>query len=234
MSESGLLPTPARWRALLAFGLGLVLPGGLRRRLYSLVLGYRIHPRATLGRAYIQVGALDLAAHSRIGHLSVIRNIDRVVLGEYARIGTFNWMYGFPGRSERHFETEHERASELIMEPHSSITSRHIVDCTNRVTIGTLSTVAGFYSQILTHGIDYKTNRQTSRPVTIGRSCLIGSRAIIVKGAVVPDGAVVAAGSTFRGRPEQTHSLYSGVPAVPVRQLDANLPYFVRNHGPVD
>lgn len=225
---------PAFWRALLAFALGVLLPGSGRRLLYRLLLGYTFDQGASLGRAFIRVGALHMGEDSRIGHFTIIRNVDRVSLGKNARIGTFNWIYGFPAGPSKHFAEEADRASELILEEQSSLTSRHIVDCTNRVTIGAFSTVAGFYSQILTHGIDIRTGRQTSRPITIGRYCLIGSGSLILKGSVVPEGAVVAAGSTFRGTPEQQHCIYSGIPAVPTRELEATMPYFTRSTGPID
>ncbi|RIJ29198.1 acyltransferase [Henriciella algicola] len=175
---------------------------------------------------------LVMSEGAYIGTLSVIRNVDKVELGKGAIIGTFNWIYGFPSGITEHFQ-EAGRASELIMGEGASLTSRHIVDCTSRVTIGAFTTVAGFYSQILTHGIDIRTNRQTSRPVTIGKYCLIGSRSTIVKGAVLPEGTVLSAGSMFRGTPEESHHIYSGVPATPVRALSIDDPYFTRLNGPV-
>lgn len=200
--------------------------------MYRALLGYRISPQANIGRAFIRVGMLEMADGAHIGSLSIIRNVDKVTLGKGAIIGTFNWIYGFPTGASEHFQ-EKGRASELIMEEGSSLTSRHIVDCTNRVTIGAFTTVAGFYSQILTHGIDVRSNRQTSRPVTIGRYCLIGSRSTILKGAILPEGTVLSAGSMFRGSPRESHHIYSGAPAVPVRALNADEPYFTRIEGPV-
>lgn len=226
------LHLPATWRAILAFSLGFFLPGRMRRSIYRALLGYRISPQANLGRAFIRVRMLEMAEGAHIGTLSIIRNVDKVALGKGAIIGTFNWIYGFPSGASEHF-LEEGRASELIMEEGTSLTSRHIVDCTNRVTIGAFTTVTGFYSQILTHGIDIRSNRQTSRPVTIGKYCLIGSKSIIVKGAVLPEGTVLSAGSMFRGAPEETHHIYSGAPAVPVRALSVDEPYFTRLKGPV-
>jgi acetyltransferase-like isoleucine patch superfamily enzyme len=225
---------PAAWRATLAFLAGLALPAGGRRFIYGLLLGCRIEPSAHMGRAFVQVGMLEMAAGSRIGHFTVLRNINRVSLGKHARIGTFNWIFGFSIQSERHFTEEKDRVSALELEHHSSLTARHIIDCTDQVTIGAFSTVAGFNSQLLTHGIDTRRNRQSCAPIRIGRHCLIGSGCIIVKGAVVPDGAVLAAGSMFRGQPGKTYYLYSGVPALPVKALDHADSYFSRTRGPVD
>ena len=149
-----------------------------------------------------------------------------------ARVGTFNWIFGMLP-SKRYFTSEPDRLSALIMEEDASLTSRHIVDCTNTVTLGAFSTVAGFYSQILTHGIDVATNRQTSAPISVGHHTMIGTRVILLKGSRVPDRAVVGAGSVFRGTPEGTGGLWSGIPASRVREIDETGTYFTRKKGHV-
>jgi acetyltransferase-like isoleucine patch superfamily enzyme len=225
---------PAGWRCLLAFVLGILLGRRARRWLHINLLGYELDKTANVGNSFIRVARLRMAPGSQIGHFSVIRNVDLVELGENANIGTFNWVFGMPTSIvSPHFEIETDRTSTLHLGRESCLTSRHIVDCTDRVTIGAFTTIAGFSSQILTHGIDTTRNRQSSAPVTIGRHCLIGSGCLLLKGAVVPDHSVVAAGSVFRGTPEQTHQLFSGVPAAPVKTLPGDLPYFARDEGPV-
>ena len=225
---------PGTWRSALAFLLGMILPGRLRRGLYRALLGYEIDRTAVLGPCFLRVQKLTLGPGAKIGAFTFIRNVREVCIGEESRIGTFNWIYGMIGPSDRHFLDEPDRAPDFIMEEQSSLTSRHIVDCTNRVRIGAFSTVAGFYSQILTHGIDPVENRQTSKPVEIGRYCLLGTGSVVLKGAVVPDGTVLGAGSVFRGAPTETHALYSGVPAEFIRKMPEDAAYFHRTQGTVD
>ena len=222
---------PAAWRPLAALLLGSLLGGRGRKALYRLLCGYAIAPDAAVGLAFIRVAAARLGPGSRIGHFTMVRNLVRLDLGAGARIGTFNWIFGMMP-SARHFTAE--RVSALVMEEEAALTSRHIVDCTDRVTLGAFSTVAGFFSQILSHGIDVGTNRQTSAPVVVGRHALVGTRVVLLKGAVVPDRAVVAAGSVFRGAPGGTGGLWSGVPEVRVKETDEGGAYFTRTAGPVE
>ena len=174
-----------------------------------------------------------MGAGSKIGHFTIVRNVRRVFLGEQARIGTFNWIFGMLA-SEKHFRQQADREPDLIMGPHSSLTSRHIVDCTDRVEIGAFSTVAGFHSQIITHGIDVEESRQSSAPIRIGEYCLIGTRCVLLKGSVVPNRTVLAAGSVFRGAPPEEATLFSGLPAKAVRPLSAEAGYFRRAVGSID
>lgn len=223
---------PAAWRPLAAVLFGSFLGGRGRAALYRRLCGYRIAQDAKIGIALIAVADADVQAGARIGHFSIVRNLERLSLAPKARIGTFNWIFGMLP-STRYFTDEPERLSALIMEEDASLTSRHIVDCTNTVTLGAFSTIAGFYSQILTHGIDVKTNRQTSAPIRVGHHAMVGTRVILLKGAWVPDRAVVGAGSVFRGAPESTGGLWSGVPAERVREIDETGAYFTRTTGHV-
>lgn len=224
--------TSARWRPLLALMLGAILGARIRRKLYCRLCGYSIAPDANIGLALISVTHAEIGLGSQIGHFTIIRNLDSLVLGPEARIGTFNWVFGMPP-SKEHFVDELDRRSILIMEEGSALTSRHIIDCTAAVTIGCYATVAGFNSQILTHGIDVGTNRQSSRPINIGRYAMVGSRVVLLKGSRVPDRAIIGAGSVFRGAPEGSGGLWSGVPATRVREIDEDGAYFTRTSARV-
>lgn len=57
-------------------------------------------------------------------------------------------------------------------------------------------------------------------PVVIGRGAWIGARAIILPGVTIGEGAVVAAGAVVT-KDVDPHTLSAGVPAKPVRLLDA-------------
>lgn len=218
---------PAVWRPLLALLLGTILGGRIRRALYRRLCGYDIAPDASIGLALIHVVDARIGSRARIGHFTMIRNLECLVLQSEARIGTFNWVFGMLP-SPLYFTNEPNRFSSLTIEEGASVTSRHIVDCTAAVTIGAYATVAGYYSQILTHGIDVATNRQSSEPIVIGRHAMIGTRVTLLKGAQVPDRAVIGAGSVFRGAPDKTGGLWSGVPATRVREIDEKGAYFTR------
>jgi acetyltransferase-like isoleucine patch superfamily enzyme len=194
----------------------------LARRLFNA----RIAEGAVIGIALIDATRIQLDQNSSIGHFSVIRNLDALVLEKDARIGTFNWIFG--ARGARHFASRPERTSVLVLREGASVTSRHILDCTDRIDIGAFSTVAGFRSQVLTHSIDVISNRQECSPVVIGPYSFIGSGAVLLKGARFPARAVLAAGSVYSGRSGEEHQIYSGVPAKPVKRLPEDAVYMRR------
>jgi acetyltransferase-like isoleucine patch superfamily enzyme len=119
----------------------------------------------------------------------------------------------------------------LLIGAHSAITHRHLIDCTNRVTIGRFTTVAGFQSQMLTHSIDLEHNRQASAPISIGDYCFVGTNSVFLGGSAIPDYCVVGAKSLVNKAFADTHHLYGGVPARQLQGLPADYAYFQRTSG---
>jgi acetyltransferase-like isoleucine patch superfamily enzyme len=161
--------------------------------------------------------------------------LDRLVLGANCIIGDFNWMPGFPRAFNQTgaFSEFSERLSQLIMHPESAITNRHWVDCVDMVEVGSFVTIAGIGCQLITHGIEIETNRQTCAPIVIGPYCLVGSRTIIVKGVVLPPCTVVGAGSIVAESFQDSHCLIAGTPARVQRKLSPDAGYFNRHSGVV-
>ncbi len=222
----------AGWALAVALGT-LWLPWFLRRWLLRRLCGYRIEPGARIGLSLIAVPRLRLAAGARIGHFNLVRGL-RVELGPSASIGNFNWIAGMPHAGARHFHDEPAREPALTLEAHAAITSRHFIDCSNHVHIGAFSIVAGAWSQILTHAVDLRRNRQASAPVHIGRYCFVGTGCVILKGSRLPDYSVLQANSTLASAFEQPYTLYSGVPAHEARSLPRDYAYFSRERGYVE
>ena len=225
---------PVSSRATLVVSLlSLFLPWFLRRRLLNALCRYSIAPGARIGLSLVACAHLRMDAGARIGHFNLIKGI-RLEMGEYAWIGIFNWISGLPVSAKRHFSTESGRDPALCLGRHSSLTSRHFIDCSNRVDIGEFAIVAGARSQILTHAVDLRSNSQMTAPVAIGRYCFVGTGCILLKGAKLPDYSVLAAGSTLVRAHEESFTLYSGVPALPVKPLERDWAYFSREIGWVD
>jgi hypothetical protein len=57
---------------------------------------------------------------------------------------------------------------------------------------------------------------------------------VVLRGAELPDCSVLAAGSTLARAFQEPFTLYSGVPAQPVKALDRDAEYFRRTRGYVD
>ena len=210
----------------------VLLPWPLRRPLLARWYGYRLEADSHIGLAWVFPRELVLERGARIGHFTVVKGLDRLALGEHALIGRLNWISAFPlGMSSTQFAHLRERKPELLVAEHAAITNRHIVDCTERVSIGKFATVAGFRSQILTHSIDLTRCRQDAKPVTIGDYCFVGTACTILGGAALPSHSVLAAHSLLNKAQTEPYRLYGGVPAAAVKELAADLEYFRRSQG---
>jgi len=209
----------------------LFLPAASRRSFLEKQFGYKIHPTCRLGFCWIAPTRLIMEEGSEIGHLTVCKSIDLLHLKSHASIGRGNWITGYPLGSSAHFAEETDRRPELILGEHSAITHRHLIDCTNSVTIGRFTTMAGFQSQILTHSIDLERNRQASSPVRIGDYCFVGTNSVLLPGSGLPNYSVLGAKSLLNRTFADTYWLYGGVPAQPIKQLSADYAYFHRSQG---
>lgn len=211
----------------------VVLPWPLRRWVLTRCFGYELHPTSRIGLSWVFPSHLELGADTRIGHLTVAKNLDLIRLGEFSSIGNGNWITGFPLGPSVHFAQETGRAPELVIGRHSAITNRHLIDCTSRVTIGDFTTFAGFASQVLTHSIDLAASRQASSPVTIGDYCFVGTNCVILGGARLPDRSVLGAKSLLNKAFEEPQRLYAGAPAQMLKALPDDTAYFHRPVGMV-
>jgi len=203
-----------------------------RRALARWVFHAEIDPSASIGVCFIDTEELRMGPRSQLGHLTIMRNLEKVVLEDDGILGTFNWVFG--ARGTTHFRKERERSSSLLIRCGASVTSRHILDCTDTIEIGRFATVAGFRSQILTHAIDVRRNRQSCAPVTIGAYSFIGTGTILLKGAKFPKASILSAGSVYSERDQPDFTLYSGVPAGPVRDLPKTSEYMNREKPDVE
>ena len=211
--------------------LSILLPWRLRRPLLEKQFGFVLHPTSRIGLSFIFPEKLVMEPHTRIADLTMCKNIALLHLREHAVIGRGNWITGFPLGPSPHFAGETDRRPELILGEHSAITHRHLIDCTNSITIGKFTTVAGFQSQMLTHSIDLERNRQASAAIRIGNYCFLGTNSVLLGGSVLPDYCVLGAKSLLNKAFTDTHQLYGGVPARPLQALPADYAYFQRTAG---
>ncbi len=209
----------------------VALPWRVRRVLLVRFWGYELHETSRIGFAWVFPKHLIMGPYSRIDHLTVCRSAELIHLEEFAYIGRLNWIYGYSGNET--YQRDEGRRSELILERHSTITCRHIVDCTNWIHIGSFATIAGYRSQLLTHSIDLLSNRQASKPITISDYCFVGSGCIILGGSILPSHSVLGAASLLNKQHTDTYTLYGGVAAQRLAPLSADYGYFLRTEGHV-
>ena len=210
----------------------VLMPWFLKRRLLQVFFGYKIHPTAYIGLSWIFPRDLIMEAHSKIGHLNVAVHLDSIQLKEYSSVGGSNGITGFAsGTSSKHFQHQPQRCSQLLLGRHSAITKKHHLDCTNSLTIGEFTTIAGYQSQFLTHSIDVFANRQDSKPIVIGNYCFVSTNVTVLGGAILPDYSILGAKSLLNKNYNDSWILYAGVPARPVKSLPEEALYFKRKTG---
>ena len=210
------------------------MPWFVKRRVYKLFFNYELHPTSRIGLSWILVDKLSLGQSAKIGSLNVIKGLNQLQMAESSSIGNLNWISAFPLNTiSPHFQHEADhRIPDLVLGEHTAITNRHLLDCTNRIEIKRFTTFAGFKSTVLTHSIDLKACRQSSKPITIGEYCFIGTGCILLGGAIIPDYSVLAAGSTIHKSMDYTYALYGGSPAKFIKSLETDdLQYFKRTTG---
>jgi acetyltransferase-like isoleucine patch superfamily enzyme len=210
----------------------VLLPWSLKRPLLQRLFGFQLAPSAHIGLAWIYPRNLRMAEGSRIAALTVAVNLDVLELGEQASIGRSNWITGFStGTASPHFAHQRSRRAELLLGAHAAITKHHHIDCTNRVSIGAFSTIAGYRTQLLSHSIDLHHNRQHSEPISIGGHCFVGTACVILGGSVLPDHSVLGALSLLNKAHNEPWGLYAGQPARWVKAIDHSAAYFRRTRG---
>jgi acetyltransferase-like isoleucine patch superfamily enzyme len=210
-----------------------LFPWRVRRLLLNGIFGYEIDPLARIGFSIILSKRLILHSNSYIGHLSFFKGLSLLRISEFGRVGNLNWVTAAPQES-RFFSSEIGRIPAFLLGAQSAITHRHLIDCTNTVSIGCFSILGGWGSQILTHAIDLKASKQLSAPVTIGDYCFIGTRVVLLKGSKLPNYSVLAAGSVLSRDFNDQYFVYGGCPATKAKPLEKDYAYFSRTTGVVN
>jgi len=210
----------------------MFLPLRLKLFLYRKIFGFQLDKTSKIGFSLVLPKNLHMQLNSRIGHLNLIKGLSEVSLGESASIGNLNWITGFPENTKsEHFADQPNRLPKLVLGDHSAITNRHLLDCTDAVTIGRYSTFAGFRSQILTHSISITESRQRSGSVSIGDYTFIGTASVILPNTCLPNFCVLGACSVLNKKYTDEYQLYAGNPAIPIKPIDKAAAYFNRKIG---
>ena len=172
--------------------------------------GYKIHKTAHIGFSLIMPICLEMGVGCKIGHFTVCRRIDRLVMSDGSGIGSFHLITGIPTSNSRHFQHVKERKCEMVLGKCVGIPSRKFFDCNGGIYIGDYTTVAGQWTQFLTHSIDIYNARQDAKPIHIGKYCFIGTGCILLPGASLPDYKELS----------ESGMVYAGVPAEPKKKIN--------------
>ena len=211
----------------LLFSLVMLTPRSKLKNCMLRLLGHHVHPDARIGPVLaIRLGLLEMDRASSIGPGNVIRDVERLKLGEGAGIRQWNWIGAASPLVER------GAPGELVVGKCSSITSRHYLDCSGGIYIDQYVTVAGVRSTFITHGIDVSRSVQSYRSIRIGDYALVSSNCKLVPGATVPARSLVGMGAVVAEGLRTPQELLVGVPARPLRATGGK--YFERSEQSVN
>lgn len=173
-------------------------------------LGHPVHPSAIArSNIVVKVTRITMGRGSRIGKWNVIKDLRFVSIGEESSVGRLNVISSHPV-----YKRLYPNGACLAVGANAFITSRHQLDCSGSITLGSFSTIAGHGTKILSHSIDVRENVQVAHPVIIGSRSFVGTGCLILGGASLPEYSVLAAGSVLaRSKSVAESGLYAGVPA---------------------
>lgn len=170
-----------------------------------------IHPTARIGFSFVHLSRLSMQEGSRIGHLNFIR-VDSLDMSAKATIHHLNRIRGSFGielaeqaaiGNENHVTRAKQIRTDdasLVLKKWAKITSKHRIDLTCSITIGSYSIFAGSGSQVWTHGYvhaEHGLDRyRIDGPVTVGSNVYIGSMCFISMGVTIADGVIVGGGTS--------------------------------------
>ena len=101
-----------------------------------------------------------------------------------------------------------------MVDANALITSRHQLDCSGSITLGSFSSIASHETKILPHRTDLREDVQVAYHVVIGDRSFVGARCLILGGASLAANSVLTAGSVLtRSNSVAESGLQAGVPA---------------------
>ena len=204
----------------------VLLPWILKRPLLIHFFGYQLCKTSRIGLSWIYPHELQLDQHANIGHFCVAIHLNKIHLGAHSTISRNNWITGYPANGKKHFSHIQNRTPELTIGKHSAITKNHHIDCTDHISIGNFTTIAGYQSQFLTHSINLEKSIQDASPISIGDYCFIGTNVVVLGGSELPDYCVLGAKSLLTSKIESNYQLVGGVPAKAIKTLPKSNLYF--------
>jgi acetyltransferase-like isoleucine patch superfamily enzyme len=199
----------------------------VRTLLGRLLLGWDVHPSAHVGHSVVAADRVVLGPGASIGSGTVIKGLAELRLGEEASIGMLDWISGPPTGADT-LHASPNRHPALVLGRGATITSRHVLDCSDTVTLEELAVLAGIRSTVFTHSINLVRNQQRTGRVTIGERAAVLSNCVLLPGTVVAPRSIVSAGSVVNTVLVKENVFYRGNPAVEIRELPEDLAFLNR------
>jgi acetyltransferase-like isoleucine patch superfamily enzyme len=206
-------------------------PSRLKIPIYRWVFGYKIGKHVKIGLSWIHVGKLEIGDHVIIRHLVRFKNLPEVKIGHHCAFGFGTTFTSAPEFIDPGGLKARGNRPMLTVGDHCGITMLHYFDVQDALIIGDFTTIAGRGSVFFTHYLDLITGKQSCKPISVGRYCMIGSNARFAPGSSVPDYCAVGMGAVVTKQFPETHCLIGGNPAAVIRKLPEDAVYFKRTVG---
>jgi acetyltransferase-like isoleucine patch superfamily enzyme len=199
-------------KAKIATGIALFFPPCKIKNTLLRLCKWNIGNNVRIGFSYIVVKNIKLEINSSIGHGNFIK-VDSLYLGESAHIQKLNQIQGpliviLQKQAAIGNQNKIVRAKKPVSWGHSmlklgelsKITSRHTIDCMRPVIFGNFSILAGYSSQVWSHGFVHaqqgSDRYRVDGSISIGNNVYIGSASIINPGIKIGDGITVGSSSS--------------------------------------
>ena len=210
--------------------IGFFLPWPVRRLLYvTFIPSWQISMTARVSRfSLILASRVRIKANAVVKPFIYIGSMRLVYLDLGASLGIVNYVSGSYSSAKSH----NLRHGCMRLGRNASITSMHRIDCSGGFSLGSMSILAGYFTQVLTHSINIYSCRQEYSPVRIGRYSFIGTRSTILPGAYIHDFVIVAASALVPARAcIDSYCLAVGIPAIVKKSLSPETSFFKRVNG---
>lgn len=192
-------------KQVVAFFISIIPLNIARVTLLKVIFGYRIKGSLIGFGTIIAVRSADISYCKISSYNKFIGRFD-LIIGERSKIGPGNQFLS------GHWADRNEYEQKILIGKETVITSGHYIDVTGGIEIGDNSWIAGYGSQLWTHGLG-----EHDRKIVIGRNCYIGSGAKFAPGSIIGDNTVVGLGSVITKKFEEGNLLIAGNPGKIIR-----------------
>ncbi|CAN5137923.1 hypothetical protein BH20ACT5_BH20ACT5_07750 [soil metagenome] len=205
-------------KAVLLLALGLLPASRWKNRLLGM-FGHQVHPSAQVDPVFlIKVDRLQVGARTHIWSFSVFRDLRLADIGADITIMRWNKFWALRG-FRRAGAADPDMAGVLSLGDGVLITKGHHLDCSGGFSMGEGSAIAGRDTLVYSHSYDPASHVLAAAPTRISARSFIAARTTLAMGAMLPTGSVLAMGGVLMPGATQTHMMYGGVPAKPLRNV---------------
>ncbi len=205
-------------RTVLVLLVGLLPAWPVKNRLLN-ALGHRIHPSARISPILLMhVDLLEMGEGSDIWLGNRFVGVRHVRLGDDVTIMRFNHFWAVSG-VDTSGSPHPELAGLLSLDDHVVANKGHSFDCTGGFLVGPWSGLGGRQIAVFTHEYDPQVGAVVCAPTRVGSNSMVAARTTLAVGARLPDFCALGIGAVLLPGAEQTHHLYAGIPAKPLRAV---------------